>query len=390
MKLKISLISSFLHESDNFTLENNKFIKAIENRIQTKFEIVPLDDYDCDLKLIFIESGGSEGIFLEAFKNLQAPYYLLTSGANNSLAASLEILTYLNNNHLKGEVIHGSLDYSSKRILNLANNENLEQKRLGVVGKPSDWLISSIPEYKEIKNKFNYELVDIPISLLEQYYNEVKISDFNQNIKLDFNEEELKKAKKVYVAIKKIKNEFKLDGLTIRCFDLLSSIKSTSCLALGLLNKEGIIGTCEGDIMSMVTMELIKSITGQSSFQCNPSIIDVQNNEIVLAHCTVPFDMLEKYHLLTHFESNSGVAIKGFLKKDDVTIVRISSNLKDYFISEGKIVENLEESNLCRTQIKIKMDDVSSLLTKPCGNHHIVVYGKHKDKLKQVLDKLLK
>mgnify|MGYP003301395200 CR=1 FL=1 len=62
--------------------------------------IVPLDDYDCDLKLIFIESGGSEGLFLDGFKLLKAPYYLLTSGDNNSLAASLEILTYLNVNKL--------------------------------------------------------------------------------------------------------------------------------------------------------------------------------------------------------------------------------------------------------------------------------------------------
>ena len=51
------------------------------------------------LDLIYVRTGGTEGQFLELLPRLRAqsskPFYLLTSGESNSLAASLEILSYL-------------------------------------------------------------------------------------------------------------------------------------------------------------------------------------------------------------------------------------------------------------------------------------------------------
>ena len=35
--------------------------------------------------------------------------------------------------------------------------------RLGVVGKPSDWLIASNVDYKDVLETMNLELVDVPI-----------------------------------------------------------------------------------------------------------------------------------------------------------------------------------------------------------------------------------
>jgi len=51
------------------------------------------------LDLIYVRTGGTEGIFLRLLPQMQAqsdkPFYLLTSGKSNSLAASMEILSYL-------------------------------------------------------------------------------------------------------------------------------------------------------------------------------------------------------------------------------------------------------------------------------------------------------
>ena len=38
--------------------------------------------------------------------------------------------------------------------------------RLGVIGKPSDWLISSDVDYKRVKETFDIELIDIDIKEL--------------------------------------------------------------------------------------------------------------------------------------------------------------------------------------------------------------------------------
>ena len=43
--------------------------------------------------------------------------------------------------------------------------------RLGVIGKPSDWLIASNVDYKNVKDKFNIDLINIDINELIDVYN---------------------------------------------------------------------------------------------------------------------------------------------------------------------------------------------------------------------------
>ncbi len=262
--------------------------------------------------------------------------------------------------------------------------------RLGVIGHPSDRLIASDVQYSEAKAVFDMNLIDIDIqeliNLVPTIKEDVDPSKFGE--KFDYNE--LNKAYKIYLAIKKIAKDYILDGLTIRCFDLLSTVKSTSCLAFALLNAEGIISACEGDIPSLISMMLVKKFNGTSSFQANPSKIDVENNEIIFAHCTLPFDMCESYKFDTHYESGIGVGVKGELKTDEVYIFRISNDLSRYVLLKGKIEENLNLPNVCRTQIRIKLDKTSKVnyfLTKPLGNHHLVFYPQNIKDLQAFLKK---
>lgn len=395
MKIKISTFKSRLQHSLAFESETKEFISAIEKQLGYPLELSDLEDYTCDLKLIFIQTGGSEGLFLENFDKLQGPYYLLTNGGNNSLAASLEILSYLNTQNKKGEILHGSISYIAHRIKTLAKINHaihiLNHSKLGIVGKPSDWLISSIPNYEKLKNLFGISLIDIPLSNLEEKATRPHFSNLNLKEYKSYSEEEMRKSISIYDALEEIIREHNLNGVTLRCFDLLKSLKGTGCLALAEFNKKGWIGTCEGDIMAMVTMCIVKGLTGKSSFQANPSRINVENNSIIFAHCTLPFDMVDQYKLDTHFESGIGVAIKGELKTGKVTVFRISSDLKHYFVSSGILMNNLNESNLCRTQVNIKLDHpVTELLKTPCGNHHIIFYGDYENLIRQFMNTILK
>ena len=390
--IKLSSFKSSLHNYDEFDLGTKAFINEIENSINDKLIISNIDDYDCDLKLIFISSGGSEGLFLKDFDKLKVPYYFLTSGNNNSLAASLEILTYLNLNNKKGEIIHGEISYIAKRIKELERLERIKKEisnsKLGVIGKPSDWLISSIPNYNLIKNKFGIDLIDISLDEVKEEFNKLSFTNINVDLK-DFDKLELNKAKNIYQSFANICNKYKLDGFTVRCFDLLQPLKSTGCLGLALLNDKNIISTCEGDIMAMISMLIAKKITGEEVFQANPSRIDVINKKVIFAHCTIPLKMVKDYKFDTHFESRTGVAIKGYLYERDVTVLRLSSDLNNYFIEEGKIIKNLDDPNLCRTQIEVEFDNnIDKLLTKPCGNHHIIFYGRHKKEIEDYLNNL--
>lgn len=120
MVIKISKFKSSLHEANGLSRSSAKFIHSVEKELKQKLIFVDdIKDYDCDLKLIYIESGGSEGDFLRDFKKIKSPYIFITSGENNSLAASLEILHYLELHHLKGEILHGDAKYIAKRIKSL-------------------------------------------------------------------------------------------------------------------------------------------------------------------------------------------------------------------------------------------------------------------------------
>ena len=385
MKVNIFPLVSSLHNQNKINENTENMLNELMSISDIEFNIVNIEElYNSDLALILIQSGGSEGLFLENISKLKGPFYLLTYGNNNSLAASLEILSYLKDNNLEGEVLHGSNEYIIKRIKELTKIN--VKYRFGIIGKPSDWLIASNVNYENAKRLHNIELIDIPINKVSDYYFK-SINDYN--LKFKYDSKEIDKALKLHKVLNKIKEEYNLNGLTIRCFDLLEKLKTTSCLSLALLNKEGIVATCEGDVPTMISMHILNRVTNQIGFQANPSRIDIENKKMILAHCTLPLNMVNRYNLDTHFESGIGVAIKGYLKEEKVTIFKLSKNLKDYYVTTGTIIKNLEESNLCRTQIEVSIDDnIEYFLNRPYGNHHVVIYGDYKNEIIKYMSEL--
>lgn len=391
MKVKVYPIKSPLHDQkvlDNSTSELLNHLNTDSIHISIENNIDKIYD-DSDLTLILVQSGGSENLFLENFGKFKEPYYLLTYGTSNSLAASLEILAFLKNHHLKGEVLHGDNDYLISRIQHLARKESSATPKyfLGVLGKPSDWLISSNIDEDVLLDKFQIKLIHISLLEVEKAY-----SDFSQKIEDDvftkdsYPKEEITKAEKLYIALNQIITKNHLDGFTIRCFDLLSSLKTTACLALSKFNDQGIIASCEGDIPSLITMFIVKKLLSKTSFQANPAQIDVKNKTILLAHCTIPLSLCSSFSLNSHFESNIGVGIHGEVKTGDITILRINSALNEYFIEEGKLLNNQYEKNLCRTQIICNFPNLEKLLLSPLGNHEIIILGHHKKELANYLN----
>ncbi len=200
---------------------------------------------------------------------------------------------------------------------------------------------------------------------------------------------DLKEALYVYGALKRLIKKYNLEAITIRCFDLIGLKKTTACIALALLNEEGIPAICEGDQTTMVAMYLVQKHLHKPSFQANPSWIDEARNEIIFAHCTLPFNMTKTYTLTTHFESLLGVAIRGIIPEQEVTVLRLNQSLDKAFVRVGKIEANLNDSHRCRTQIKVHfLENIADLLTNPLGNHHLIILGNHQKDLVDILHKL--
>ena len=241
--------------------------------------------------------------------------------------------------------------------------------RLGVVGKPSDWLIASNVDYQEVLQTMHIELVDIAIEEVQS------LGEVDPG---------MKGAEAIYERLKELVVKYNLQGITLRCFDLLSTVKNTGCIALSKLNDEGIPASCEGDIPALLTMMVVKKVTGELCFQVNPARIQ-PDGEMLFAHCTIPLKMTEKHEYTTHFESGIGVAIHGDLPTGDYTLVKMSGDMQRMLAVDVQLERCQFEPNLCRTQVWVKgTPDLSHyFMTDPIANHHILIRGHHAEEFRK-------
>ncbi len=397
MAINIYTLTSRLHDAAALDVATQQFLSTI-----TSDFIFQGEDFSTyghgGLDLIYVRTGGTEGLFLDMLSSLhERPrrVYLLASGQSNSLAASMEILSYLNNNGIKGEIIHGDADYVNERITQLALIEDARNKlasmTLGVIGRPSDWLISSGVNYATVKERLGIQLVDIDMDELLQAYHGMPECHDEKLEAMARNDEEKSRiaaAIKLYEALKVIVERYSLQGFTIRCFDLLTSIRNTGCLALAKFNAQDIIATCEGDIPAMLSMAVSHALTGCTGFQANPASINPETGEILFAHCTIPFNMVERFELDTHFESGLGVGIRGYSQTGPVTVFKLAGDASRHFAQDAQLLRCQGEPNLCRTQQVIRLDNPQAtqyFFTAPIGNHHIIIPGHHAAVLDRVI-----
>lgn len=398
MSIAIYHLTSTLHQEEQVEQSTREFLSSLHQEF-----VLCGDDYSSygshSLDLIYVRTGGTEGIFRSLLPSLvqsvDDTFYLLTSGKSNSLAAAMEILSFLLQNGYHGEIIHGSPAYISDRIKLLAKvgeaRRLLSGCRLGIIGEPSDWLISSRYDVSEVSRRLGIDLLNVP---MEELLKEIAVAETQQTKSLtedyETNIPQVRKslpvALQVYEALRALVGRRSLQGFTLRCFDLLTAVHNTGCLALAKLNAGGIVAGCEGDVPAMLSMIIGRALTGMSGFQANPAHIDPETGEVLFAHCTIPFDMLERFELDSHFESGIGVGIRGYVKEGPVTVFKVSGDLTRYYVEEGELLRCQAAPGLCRTQMLLRLPQTDYFLTNPIGNHHIIFLGHHR----AVFDEMLK
>jgi len=350
----------------------------------------------------FVLTGGTEKKVLNLWQTRKKkfdnePMLLLAHPGNNSLPSALEILARLNLEGAKGKIIY--LDFNlgkecwneiAEAVKQFKIFHQLRKTKIGLIGKPSDWLIASMPGFETIKGVWGPEICEIDLDELINGIDEISDSEieesnffFTNNAAgiIEADKKQIKQTIKIYTALKKIIKKYKLTAISLRCFDLVEKLKTTGCYALSKLNDEGIIAGCEGDLVSTLGMLWANLLTDQSVWMANPARINEQNNSILLAHCTVPLNLADSYKIRSHFESGMGVGIQGELSKGKATLFRLGGReLNKLWISNVEIFDSSSEENLCRTQINVKLHGnlkANDILKHPLGNHMLLVRGSH-------------
>ena len=403
------LRSSF--QTDEFVRnEYAELLQRIENECRAEIHIIGDESIEthgrASLQTIpdafMIATGGVENLFKRIWaaidvETMCAPLHpktvtMIADGRNNSLAAALEILTWLGNNGMEGRIVHGTNDEIVSAIMEAHVRASL-RGRIGLFGQPSDWLIASSVDRDFLCRHYGIETVDIDLQRLIEGIKAVtqdEAATVAQNMVKrakavkEPTGADMAEAAKAYLAIKKICKEERLDAFTIRCFDIVKTCGTTSCLALALLNDEGIVAGCEGDMQTLLTMLLAKRICGEVAFMANPS--QLTDNSSMLAHCTIPLSMCDETIVRSHFESGIGVAIQGLLPLADYTLFKWGGpKLDRYFVTEGKTIETSYSEHFCRTQITLDINLKPYLLQHSIGNHHVIIRGRHAEAIRKFM-----
>ena len=396
-------LTSELHSEPVAEPADERFIQDIEKALGEAFKFGSTDFSEYSRtrnNIIYVRTGGTEGIFKSIFCKEGSlnipdgmPVRLLTSGKSNSLAASMEILSFLNRAGWPGEILHGSAEEIALRLRDGFTKGGkshvkeydmgriLEGYKVGVIGKPSDWLISSDVDYAVAKERLGVEIVDIDINELvglaeepdRKWLEGLKLNLPNKpKFGKSISGKDFSGSMDIYCAMKTLVKRYGLAGVSLRCFDLLTALGNTGCMALAILNSQGVVATCEGDIPTLLSMCIAHQKFGISGFQANLSRID--GDKMLFAHCTVPLNMVEEYSYDTHFESGIGVAVHGVLPAGAARIFKLSPDCSEMFLEDVEILENQYNDCLCRTQILVDAPGLADyFLRSPIGNHHVII-----------------
>ena len=93
--ISLYTLTSPLHDENAVNESSAEFISEIENKLGSSMDFRGTDfsKYGTGgLDVIYVRTGGTEGIFEELFPTLNGTILLLTSGKSNSLAASMVVI----------------------------------------------------------------------------------------------------------------------------------------------------------------------------------------------------------------------------------------------------------------------------------------------------------
>lgn len=368
-KLKIKLLAN--HGAPEAIFEN-----AV-NRIE---KLISPDNYtltESNPDILFFLTGGSEQSALNQVS--EGHFYLLIgSQHDNSYASATEVKACLNNMKIPSML----LDEEEAETTALLSDfftikqalKNLNGKKLGLIGKVSDWLISSAIPSDLLEAKFGIKLIEIPWNKLS-HFSEYKACDLFLDAYSGEKHFNLTDTAKVSEMLKNTIQKWKLDAITVECFPLVKNDSVTACLPLAKFNNDGIPAGCEGDITAITGMMLCKELTGIIPWIAN---INKATDEVCMfSHCTIAPGLVSDYSVNTHFETGVGTAIEGNFKSDSITIFRFDNKLSKAFIASANITGRPKLVTACRTQIEVKLkeNEVKLLRQNPLGNHHLVFPG---------------
>jgi hypothetical protein len=209
---------------------------------------------------------------------------------------------------------------------------------------------------------------------------------------------EIIEAARLYLAIKKLMIEEKAQAVcSVHCMGT-----PRGCLTFSKLNDLGLVGACEGDIDSTLTMLMFNYAFGVPGFITDP-VIDTAKNAVVHFHCTSatkmdgPAGKRLPFTIRTQTDSRGGVSLEVQNRVGQPVTCAKFVNLDTMLLVPGKIIETSTSPLACRTQFSQGVADARRLFLNwgadvlDAGDtmtrlHRVVFYGDYAKPMQDLAD----
>lgn len=268
-------------------------------------------------------------------------------------------------------------------------------------------------DFDQVRTKIGPEVIEITPAEFVRVHNSIEAADARREAQaywisqareiVEPTHEEIVKSCKTYLAMKKLMIEHGAQAVTVKCLGGIPiQTLGYPCLGFSKLLDEGVVGACEADMDSTVTMLMFLYAFGLPGFITDP-LIDTAKNAVIHAHCVAPTKMRGPaserlpFSIRNHRDDNQGASLEVFMDNDlgqQVTWAKLA-NLDTILVATGAITEicNFDDRG-CRTQLVAEVDNARELFQNWGGGvlpddmmallHRVLFYGDHTENVKDL------
>ncbi|MCX6625966.1 MAG: hypothetical protein NTY38_33865, partial [Acidobacteria bacterium] len=200
--------------------------------------------------------------------------------------------------------------------------------------------------------------------------------------------EEIGRSGRMYVAMNDLMIRARSQALTMDCLGLFygGKLKAYPCMGFFQFNNDGLVGACEADLPSTISMLAMTYMVGRPGYISDP-VIDTAKKQIIYAHCVStnkvfgPDGASNAYEIRSHSEDRKGAAVRSLMPLGEiVTTLRFDPIKKQVIFHQAKTVENIDEDKACRTKLAAEVKDPYKLMEEwdRWGWHRVTFYGEHR------------
>jgi len=280
----------------------------------------------------------------------------------------------------------------------------LRQTRIIVVRGPQGTAAACSAE--QVKEKLGAEVIPITVEQTLEAHKAVDIKAAEAEAErywlskakkiVEPSREEIINSARFYLAIKDMMIKERAQAVTSsNCM----GGPAKGCLTFSKLNDLGLVGACEGDMDSTLTMLIFAYAFGIPGFISDP-VFDTSSNALIHFHCTSatkmdgPAGERLPFTIRTQSDSERGVSLEVENRIGQVVTCAKLIDLDTMLISTGKIFKITHDELGCRTQFWTEVADARKMFHNWGAGilkggvmtllHRAVFYGDHLENIKKL------